>query len=165
MLDHFDEEAGRYIVMELIEGTDLGVVLKKRGDPGLPLSEALEYARQACEALQYVHEQQIVHRDVKPQNLIDSRQRGRARRLRRRPRARARRRRARSGSARRATWRPRCSPAATVSPRSDVFGIAATLWTLIAGKPPVYADPTKLTDICPDVPAGARARRSGPGSR
>ena len=39
----------------------------------------------------------------------------------------------------------------TVSPRSDVFGLAATLWTLIAGKPPVYAEPTKLSEICPDV--------------
>ena len=31
----------------------------------------------------------------------------------------------------------------TVSPRSDVFSLAATLWTLLTGKPPVYADPTQ----------------------
>ncbi len=41
----------------------------------------------------------------------------------------------------------------TVSPRSDVFGLAATLWTLIVGKPPVYADPTKLSDVVPGVSA------------
>ena len=39
-----------------------------------------------------------------------------------------------------------------VSTRSDVFGLAASLWTLIVGKPPVYADPTKLSDIAADVP-------------
>ena len=53
----------------------------------------------------------------------------------------------------------------TVSPRSDVFGLAATLWTLIAGKPPVYADPTKLSELVPGGVARARGRRSGPGSR
>ena len=50
----------------------------------------------------------------------------------------------------------------TVSPRSDVFGLAATLWTLITGKPPVYADPTKLTDVCPEVsPSLERTIRAG----
>jgi GAF domain-containing protein len=38
-----------------------------------------------------------------------------------------------------------------VSGRTDVFGIAATLWTLISGRPPVYADPTKLSTIVHDV--------------
>jgi GAF domain-containing protein len=38
-----------------------------------------------------------------------------------------------------------------VSPRTDVFGVAATLWTLIAGRPPVYADPTKLSSVSRDV--------------
>ena len=150
VLDHFDEPTGRYIVMELIEGEDLGEVLKKRGNPGLPSSWALDYAREACEALQYVHEQQIVHRDVKPQNLIDSDPGvvlvdfGVARELEEEE----------SGTVGIGTPRfmaPEVFAGGTVSPRSDVFGMAATLWTLITGKPPVYAEPTKLTDVCPEV--------------
>jgi hypothetical protein len=38
-----------------------------------------------------------------------------------------------------------------VSARTDVFGIAATLWTLIAGRAPVYADHRKLHEVAPDV--------------
>ena len=53
----------------------------------------------------------------------------------------------------------------TVSPRSDVFGLAATLWTLIAGKPPVYADPTKLAEHRARASRPSSSRRSGPGSR
>jgi hypothetical protein len=161
VLDHFDEPSGRYIVMELIEGEDLGTVLKKRGSPGLPLSWALDYAREACEALQYVHEQQIVHRDVKPQNLIDSNHGtvlvdfGVARELEEEE----------SGTVGIGTPRymaPEVFAGGTVSPRSDVFGMAATLWTLITGKPPVYAEPTKLTDVCPEVsPSLERTIRAG----
>jgi hypothetical protein len=40
----------------------------------------------------------------------------------------------------------------SVSPRSDVFGLAATLWTLITGAPPVYASPTKLYELAPEIP-------------
>lgn len=161
VLDHFDEPTGRYLVMELIRGDDLGIVLKKRGNPGLPLSEALDLAREACEALQYVHEQQIVHRDVKPQNLIDSSHGtvlvdfGVARELEEDD----------PGTVGIGTPRfmaPEVFAGGTVSPRSDVFGIAATLWTLITGKPPVYAEPTKLTDVCPDVsPSLERTIRAG----
>src|SRR2546423_14033283 len=39
----------------------------------------------------------------------------------------------------------------TISPRTDVFGLAATLWTLIAGKAPVYADPTRLSSVVAEV--------------
>ena len=56
--------------MELVEGDGPRRDPQGTGHPGLPLDDAIEYVRQACEALQYVHEQQIVHRDVKPQNLI-----------------------------------------------------------------------------------------------
>src|SRR5918999_2008547 len=60
VLDHFQDDQGvYYIVMDLVPGTDLGNRLKTNGSPGLPVGEAIEYTRQACEALQYVHEQQI----------------------------------------------------------------------------------------------------------
>ncbi len=161
VLDHFDDASGRYLVMELIEGTDLGVRLKKHGEPGLPLGEVIDIARDACEALRYVHEQQIVHRDVKPQNLINSRNGvvlvdfGVARELEEED----------SGTVGIGTPRfmaPEVFAGGTVSPRSDVFGLAATIWTLLAGKPPVYAEPTKLCDIRPDVtPELERTIRAG----
>ncbi len=70
VVDHFANRSGQYVVMELVRGMDLGVLLQRRGSPGLPVDQSIEYVRQACEALQYVHDQQIIHRDVKPQNMI-----------------------------------------------------------------------------------------------
>src|SRR3954465_4626954 len=53
VLDHLPGAAGvYYIVMELVRGSDLGKILEERGDPGLPVPEVIEYARQTCEALQ-----------------------------------------------------------------------------------------------------------------
>ena len=57
-----------YIVMEYLEGTDLGTVLRNRGT--LPLDEAAEYVLHACDALAEAHAVGIVHRDVKPGNLF-----------------------------------------------------------------------------------------------
>ena len=153
VLDHSSDEQGLYIVMELVHGIDLGAVLKRDGDPGLTLGDAIEYVRHGCEALQYVHGQQIVHRDVKPQNMIQGEDGVDARRLRRRPRAgRGARTRARSPSARRATWRPRCSPAAPSAPPATSSALAATLWTLLIGTPPRYGDVLKLDKLAPGLP-------------
>src|SRR4051812_24128510 len=59
VLDHFqDQEGVYYLVMELVEGLDLGMMVEQRGDPGLPIEEVVEYTRQACEALQYVHDRE-----------------------------------------------------------------------------------------------------------
>jgi eukaryotic-like serine/threonine-protein kinase len=151
VLEYFQDEAGQYLVMELVEGTDLGAVLKQRGNPGLPLDEAMEDVRHACEALQYVHEQQIIHRDVKPQNLILGERGvvlvdfGIARLLEEEE----------TGTVGIGTPRfmaPEVFAGGAVSQRSDVFGLAATLWTLIAGKPPVYADPTRISSLVESVP-------------
>ena len=40
-----------------------------------------------------------------------------------------------------------------ITPRTDVFGLAATLWTLIGGRRPVYAEPTSLQSLNPEVSA------------
>jgi serine/threonine protein kinase len=152
IVDHFAAPTGQYLVMDLVRGIDLGVLLKQRGTPGLPVEQSIEYVRQTCEALSYVHEQQIVHRDVKPQNLILSENGvvlvdfGIARLLDEVEQ---------QGTVGIGTPRfmaPEVFAGGNVSARTDVFSVAATLWTLLAGRPPVYADPTKLSAVVPDVP-------------
>jgi serine/threonine protein kinase len=57
------------LVMEYVEGgTDLSRLVKKDGP--LPVGRACEYIRQAALGLQHAHEQGLVHRDVKPANLL-----------------------------------------------------------------------------------------------
>jgi serine/threonine protein kinase len=57
-----------YMVMEFLDGADLGQVLEQRGP--LPVDLAAEWIAQACEALAEAHAAGIVHRDLKPQNLF-----------------------------------------------------------------------------------------------
>ena len=162
VLDHFqDQEGVYYLVMELVEGMDLGAMVDKHGGPGLPIDQVVEYGRQACEALQYVHDQRIVHRDVKPQNLISGTDGivlvdfGVARELGA----------SESGTVGVGTPRymaPEVFAGGAVSPRADVFGLAATMWTLITGSPPVYGDPTQLAREFPGVtPDLEQTLRSG----
>jgi serine/threonine-protein kinase len=63
------EERGRpYIVMEYVEGPSLKEVLDREGP--LSVSRVVEIARQVCAGLQYAHERGIVHRDIKPHNIL-----------------------------------------------------------------------------------------------
>ncbi len=63
------EEDGRpYIVMELVEGATLAEEVQRRG--ALPAAEVVALGRQACAGLAHAHERGLVHRDVKPQNLL-----------------------------------------------------------------------------------------------
>lgn len=60
-----------YMVMEFLEGRDLGDVL--RSEKRLPPREAVDYVLQACEGLAEVHGIGIIHRDLKPANLFVTR--------------------------------------------------------------------------------------------
>ncbi|MBC8874304.1 MAG: protein kinase [Planctomycetes bacterium] len=57
-----------YLAMELVEGIDVGKLVEQSGP--LPIADACEIARQAAMGLAYVHRQGLVHRDMKPSNLM-----------------------------------------------------------------------------------------------
>jgi serine/threonine protein kinase len=62
------ESGAPYMVMEFLHGRDLAAVVHDSGP--LPVSLAVEYVLQACEALAEAHHMGIVHRDLKPANLF-----------------------------------------------------------------------------------------------
>jgi len=68
-----DGQSGRhFIVMEYIEGQSCAEIL--RDDGWLAVDEAVAIIEQACEGLHYAHRHGVVHRDVKPGNLLRSRE-------------------------------------------------------------------------------------------
>jgi serine/threonine protein kinase len=66
--DHFNENDGQFLVMEYIAGDDLAEMMERNGE-AFPLEDVLKWANQLCDALNYLHLQDIIHRDIKPQNL------------------------------------------------------------------------------------------------
>lgn len=64
-----DEEGGKtmYIAMELVEGTSLAGLIAARS---LSVPDVIRIGRQTAEALAAAHEKSIVHRDIKPDNII-----------------------------------------------------------------------------------------------
>jgi CheY-like chemotaxis protein len=66
--DADEAEAGHFLVMEFVNGRDLASEVQQRGP--LPVREAVDCVAQAARALDYAHSQGIIHRDVKPANLL-----------------------------------------------------------------------------------------------
>jgi len=67
---HDADQAGdfHFMVMEYVDGVDLSKTVTDRG--ALPVAEACDYIRQAAIGLQHAHECGMVHRDIKPHNLM-----------------------------------------------------------------------------------------------
>jgi hypothetical protein len=67
---HDADRAGdrHFLVMEYVEGVSLAHLLRERGP--LPVAVACAYVRQAALGLQHAHERGLVHRDIKPDNLM-----------------------------------------------------------------------------------------------
>ncbi|MDA0166980.1 protein kinase [Solirubrobacter ginsenosidimutans] len=155
VLDLVEDPAGRYLIMEWVDGVTLARVLARDGDPGLPPDHVLNWTLQAAEGLAYVHEQQTVHRDVKPQNLMLSPDRGIVV--------------VDFGIARTFTHEgtmeigtpgymaPETYAGGAVTARTDVYGLASSAWTLIAGHPPPLGAPGPLAGATPALTQALRA--------
>ncbi|HZG49801.1 MAG TPA: protein kinase [Thermoleophilaceae bacterium] len=68
VIDAGEDEGAPYIVFEYVEGETLKERIKRLGR--LPLSEAVAYAIEIGRALESAHANRLVHRDVKPQNVL-----------------------------------------------------------------------------------------------
>ena len=108
-----------------------------------------------------MHDQQIVHRDVKPQNLILAEggvvlvDFGVARAIGSDETV---------GTIAVGTPRymaPEVFAGGTVSSASDIFSLAATLWTLMVGSPPRYGDMLKIEKVAPELPPELREALAG----
>jgi serine/threonine-protein kinase len=135
------EDDGRpYIVMEYVEGETLADVLRRRGP--LPPEEAAEIGEQIAAGLAHAHAHGLVHRDVKPQNLLVTRD-GRVKvgdfGV------------ARGDDASKLTeagtvlgtaayLSPEQAAGAQVGPRSDVYSLGVVLYELLAGRTPYRFD-------------------------
>ncbi len=130
-----------FLVMEFVPGKDLGQLLRERGR--LPIGDAVRYAIQAAAGLGHAHSLGLIHRDVKPANLlVDSVGTVKVLDL---------------GLARFHGDRDdkltdeldagavRCTPdfvapeqarGSTVDHRADIYSLGATLHTLLTGRPP-----------------------------
>jgi serine/threonine protein kinase len=170
-----DVEGGRlYCAMEYVSGTDLGRVLRDRG--ALPIDTAGRYASQLADVLRYIASRGLVHRDVKPSNVLVTEDGSLVKLL-------------DLGLARfdHPDWEASRSDLTQlgmmigtpdyVSPeqirdshgadiRSDLYSLGCTLYHMLAGRPPFdgmstvdklwhhqTVDPTPIEVVRPDVPA------------
>jgi F-box protein 11 len=136
----FEENGTAYIVMEYLHGKSLGSLAQERGGR-LPEAEAVAYLLKAGEALAEVHQAGLLHRDIKPDNimvaadgrvvLIDF---GTAKEYA-----------AGKTQAHTVTLTPGFAPLEQYAQRAqrgaytDVYALAATLYSLLTGEPPVAA--------------------------
>jgi len=68
VIEFFEESDEAYLVTEYIEGEDLASRIERAGQ--LPEAQVVTWAAQLLDALAYCHSQSIIHRDIKPQNII-----------------------------------------------------------------------------------------------
>ncbi len=161
-----EHEGYHYFAMELLNGSTLAEILKQ--EEAFNWETALGYIRQAAKGLSAAHERGVVHHDVKPSNMILTRDDvikiadfGLAKQIERDSRI--------TGTGiitgTPAYMSPEQARGEHTDHRSDVYSLGASLFHLIAGQPPFEGDtpvgtivqqittpPPKLADVVPEVP-------------
>ena len=134
------EDNVHYLVIEYIEGDNLKNFIRAQGT--IPTERAVEIARQISDALQHAHENNIVHRDIKPQNILITRE-GRAKLT-------------DFGIAKEATTAtltqtdtivgsvhyisPEQARGETAGPRSDIYSLGIVLYEMVTGALPFQGE-------------------------
>jgi formylglycine-generating enzyme required for sulfatase activity len=146
---------GHYLILDFVEGEDLGARFEAQDGP-LPEQQVVPWALQICDALNYLHSQNppIVHCDLKPSSLRITVE----------------------GNAFLVGLGLACAPglgeayganlvnpgfsapemygkAVDVNPRTDVYGLGATLYQMLAGKQPPESALIMSQDVPPPPPA------------
>ena len=141
VIDRGDDEGRQYIVFEHVEGENLKELVLRSGR--LPVRRALELALHIADGLSFAHEHGLVHRDVKPQNVLLSSEGevkvtdfGIARSLH-----------VEQGVTQTGTvlgtgeyLAPEQASGKPVSPATDVYSLGVVLWELLAGDVPFVGE-------------------------
>jgi serine/threonine protein kinase, bacterial len=68
--DRGEDDGQLWITMDYVEGTDAGNLLRNHHGGGLPPEDVVRIVAGVAEALDYAHERELLHRDVKPSNIL-----------------------------------------------------------------------------------------------
>ncbi|MBT8492496.1 MAG: protein kinase [Deltaproteobacteria bacterium] len=135
-----DEQVGVYMVMEYLEGEQLSGLLHREKQLGI--KQACDIVLQIAEALHYIHSQDVIHCDIKTENIFVCKDTGRGRRKQRIKLldfGLARRTAERSGNRLSGTAQyvsPERINGAKASPSGDIYGLGVLFFELLSGRPP-----------------------------
>src|SRR5215468_8172439 len=161
IFDRGQAEGTYYIAMEYLDGRTLKELLVRNGPTPIPI--AIDYARQILSALSFAHRNGIVHRDIKPHNIVvggDGRLKVTDFGI------------ARSGTSQMTEvgsivgtaqyLSPEQARGAPVDPRSDIYSLGVVLYEMLTGKVPFTGDtPVEIAmkhlSQVPDPPSELRS--------